>query len=281
VDLIGIIKENWRAGVEVLVLWILIYQTYRVFRATRGARILVGLTVVIILMTLASQVLDLKVIEWIIKSAAAVLAFALLIIFQPELRNGLARLGSTNLFSFSTSQQKIFLDALTEAVMKLSKKRFGALFAIERGIELSEYERTGVVIDSALSVELVATVFHPKTALHDGGMILKKERIASAACIFPVSQKQLSDRSLGLRHRAGFGITEETDAVAVIVSEETGAISIVVEEKIYRNLSEDEFREKLEEIFLIHGEVHKEMAAEELDGENRRSNSGDRDQISD
>jgi diadenylate cyclase len=281
VDLIGIIKENWRAGVEVLVLWILIYQTYRVFRATRGARILVGLTVVIILMTLASQVLDLKVIEWIIKSAAAVLAFALLIIFQPELRNGLARLGSTNLFSFSTSQQKIFLDALTEAVMKLSKKRFGALFAIERGIELSEYERTGVVIDSALSVELVATVFHPKTALHDGGMILKKERIASAACIFPVSQKQLSDRSLGLRHRAGFGITEETDAVAVIVSEETGAISIVVEEKIYRNLSEDEFREKLEEIFLIHGEVHKEMAAEELDGEDRRSNSGDRDQISD
>jgi diadenylate cyclase len=281
VDLIGIIKENWRAGVEVLVLWILIYQTYRVFRATRGARILVGLTVVIILMTLASQILDLKVIEWIIKSAAAVLAFALLIIFQPELRNGLARLGSTNLFSFSTSQQKIFLDALTEAVMKLSKKRFGALFAIERGIELSEYESTGVVIDSALSVELVATVFHPKTALHDGGMILKKERIASAACIFPVSQKQLSDRSLGLRHRAGFGITEETDAVAVIVSEETGAISIVVEEKIYRNLSEDEFREKLEEIFLIHGEVHKEMAAEELDGEDRRSNSGDRDQISD
>ena len=280
-DLIGIIKENWRAGVEVLVLWILIYQTYRVFRATRGARILVGLTVVIILMTLASQTLDLKVIEWIIKSAAAVLAFALLIIFQPELRNGLARLGSTNLFSFSTSQQKIFLDALTEAVMKLSKKRFGALFAIERGIELSEYESTGVVIDSALSVELVATVFHPKTALHDGGMILKKERIASAACIFPVSQKQLSDRSLGLRHRAGFGITEETDAIAVIVSEETGAISIVVEEKIYRNLSEDEFREKLEEIFLIHGEVYKEMAAEELDGEDRRSNSGDRDQISD
>ena len=107
-DLIGIIKENWRAGVEVLVLWILIYQTYRVFRATRGARILVGLTVVIILMTLASQVLDLKVIEWIIKSAAAVLAFALLIIFQPELRNGLARLGSTNLFSFRRASRKSF-----------------------------------------------------------------------------------------------------------------------------------------------------------------------------
>jgi diadenylate cyclase len=281
VDLIEFFKDNWRAGVEVLVLWILIYQIYRVFRATRGARILVGLTVVIILMTLASQILDLKVIEWIIKSAAAILAFALLIIFQPELRNGLARLGSANLFSFSTSQQKVFLETLTEAVMRLSKKRFGALFAIERGIELDEYESTGVTIDSVLSVELVATIFHPKTALHDGGMILKKERIASASCIFPVSQKQLSDRSLGLRHRAGFGITEETDAVAVIVSEETGAISIVVEGSIHRNLSEDEFREKLDEIFLINGEIHKEMAPEELDGENRRSGSGDRDQISD
>ncbi|MDB4713247.1 diadenylate cyclase CdaA [bacterium] len=280
-DLIEFFKDNWRAGVEVLVLWILIYQIYRVFRATRGARILVGLTVVIILMTLASQILDLKVIEWIIKSAAAILAFALLIIFQPELRNSLARLGSANLFSFSTSQQKVFLETLTEAVMRLSKKRFGALFAIERGIELDEYESTGVTIDSVLSVELVATIFHPKTALHDGGMILKKERIASASCIFPVSQKQLSDRSLGLRHRAGFGITEETDAVAVIVSEETGAISIVVEGSIHRNLSEDEFREKLDEIFLINGEIHKEMAPEELDGENRRSGSGDRDQISD
>ncbi|MDB4384369.1 MAG: diadenylate cyclase CdaA [Akkermansiaceae bacterium] len=280
-DLIEFFKDNWRAGVEVLVLWILIYQIYRVFRATRGARILVGLTVVIILMTLASQILDLKVIEWIIKSAAAILAFALLIIFQPELRNGLARLGSANLFSFSTSQQKVFLETLTEAVMRLSKKRFGALFAIERGIELDEYESTGVTIDSVLSVELVATIFHPKTALHDGGMILKKERIASASCIFPVSQKQLSDRSLGLRHRAGFGITEETDAVAVIVSEETGAISIVVEGSIHRNLSEDEFRKKLDEIFLINGEIHNEMAPEKLDGENRRSGSGDRDQISD
>lgn len=170
-DPIEFFKDNWRAGVEVLVLWILIYQIYRIFRATRGARILVGLTVVIIMMTLASQILDLKVIEWIIKSAAAILAFALLIIFQPELRNGLARLGSANLFSFSTSQQKVFLETLTEAVMRLSKKRFGALFAIERGISLDEYESTGVTIDSALSVELVVTIFHPKTALHDGGMI--------------------------------------------------------------------------------------------------------------
>ena len=165
--------------------------------------------------------------------------------------------------------------------MKLSKKRFGALFAIERGISLEEFERTGVTIDSVLSVELVATIFHPKTALHDGGMILKKERIASASCIFPVSQQDLSDRSLGLRHRAGFGISEETDAVAVIVSEETGAISIVVEGKIFRNLSGEEFREKLEEIFISHGEKTEEMDPQELDGKAGGTRSSDRDLVSD
>jgi diadenylate cyclase len=281
VNLIEPLRDHWRAGVEILVLWILIYQVYRVFRATKGVPILVGLAAVVILLTLASQILELKVIEWIIKSAAAILAFALLIIFQPELRNGLARLGSANLFSFSRTPQKVFLETLAESVVKLSKKRFGALFAIERGIDLEDYESTGVTIDSVLSVELVATIFHPQTALHDGGLILKKERVASASCIFPVSQKELSDRSLGLRHRAGFGISEEADAVAIIVSEETGAISIVVEGKIFRNLSEDEFRRKLEDIFLPHGEAIKEVVPEQLEGEDRRSGPRDRDMVSD
>ncbi len=280
-NFIELLNTHWRAAVEIVVLWVLIYQIYRVFRATRGARILVGLAVVVIIFTLASQVLELKVIEWIIKSAAAILAFALLIIFQPELRSGLARLGSANLFSFSTTQQTAFLELLTESVVRLSKKRFGALFAIERSISLKDFESTGVLIDSVLSVELVTTIFHPKTALHDGGLILKKERIASASCIFPVSQKDLSDRSLGLRHRAGFGISEETDAVAIIVSEETGAISIVVDGKIYRNLTEDEFREKLEEIFITHGEKTEDNDPDELDREDSDPSAGDRDLVSD
>ncbi len=280
-NLIDFLSTHWRAAVEILLLWILIYQIYRAFRATRGARILVGLALVILLLTLASQLLQLKVIEWIIKSAAAILAFALLIIFQPELRSGLAKLGSAGLFSFSTTQQKVFLELLTESVVKLSKKRFGALFAIERGISLEEFESTGVPIDGVLSVELVATIFHPKTALHDGGMILKKERIASAACIFPVSQKTLSDRSLGLRHRAGFGISEESDAVAIIVSEETGAISIVEDGEISHNLSARQFREKLEEIFITHGEKTQETDSEELDGKTSSSRASDRDLVSD
>lgn len=278
---IELFQEHWRAATEIGVLWLLIYQIFRVFRSTRGARILIGLAVVVIVLTLASQLLELKVIEWIIKSAAAILAFGLLIIFQPELRNALARLGSTNLFSFSTRHQQEFLDALADAVVKLSNKRFGALFAIERNISLENYESTGVTIDAQLSVELVTTIFHPKTSLHDGGMILSQERVEAAGCIFPVSQKELSDRALGLRHRAGFGISEDTDAVAIVVSEETGAISILVDGKMLRDLSEADFRKKLEDIFLSHGQSSEEMVREELDVENGGSGSGDRDLVSD
>lgn len=278
---IELFQEHWRAATEIGVLWLLIYQIFRVFRSTRGARILIGLAVVVIVLTLASQLLELKVIEWIIKSAAAILAFGLLIIFQPELRNALARLGSTNLFSFSTRHQQEFLDALADAVVKLSNKRFGALFAIERNISLENYESSGVTIDAQLSVELVTTIFHPKTSLHDGGMVLSQERVEAAGCIFPVSQKELSDRALGLRHRAGFGVSEETDAVAIVVSEETGAISIIVDGKMLRDLSEADFRKKLEDIFLSHGQSSEEMVREELDVENGGSGSGDRDLVSD
>jgi len=281
VSAIELFQEHWRAATEIGVLWLLIYQILRVFRSTRGARILIGLAVVVIVLTLASQLLELKVIEWIIKSAAAILAFGLLIIFQPELRNALARLGSTNLFSFSTRHQQEFLDALSDAVVKLSNKRFGALFAIERNISLENYESTGVTIDAQLSVELVTTIFHPKTSLHDGGMVLSQERVEAAGCIFPVSQKELSDRALGLRHRAGFGISEDTDAVAIVVSEETGAISILVDGKMLRDLSEADFRKKLEDIFLSHGQSSEEMVREELDVENGGSGSGDRDLVSD
>jgi len=281
VSAIELFQEHWRAATEIGVLWLLIYQTFRVFRSTRGARILIGLAVVVIVLTLASQLLELKVIEWIIKSAAAILAFGLLIIFQPELRNALARLGSTNFFSFSTRHQQEFLDALADAVVKLSNKRFGALFAIERNISLENYESTGVTIDAQLSVELVTTIFHPKTSLHDGGMVLSQERVEAAGCIFPVSQKELSDRALGLRHRAGLGISEDTDAVAIVVSEETGAISILVDGKMLRDLSEADFRKKLEDISLSHGQSSEEMVREELDVENGGSGSGGRDLVSD
>lgn len=274
-------QEHWRSAVEILILWVFIYQAYRAFRATRGARILVGLAVILVALTLASQLLQLEVIGFIITRAAVVAALALLIIFQPELRNALAKLGSSRLFSFNTTQQEKFIDALSEAVGQLSKKRFGALFALERAVGLKDHIETGVKLDAEMSSELALTIFHPKTALHDGGVVLSSERIVAAACVFPVSQSEIRDRSMGLRHRAAIGLTEVSDAVTVVVSEETGAVSLCVDGRIERNLEAEEFHLRLEEIFLSDEAEAEEVVREELDSEDRLAPAGDRPLVSD
>ena len=286
--MLDFLQEHWRSAVEILILWVFIYQLYRTFRATRGARILVGLAMIFVVLTLASQLLQLEVMQFIITRVAVVAALALLIIFQPELRSALARLGSSRLWSFTITQQEEFLGTVGDAVWQLSKKRFGALFAIERSIDLKEHVETGVRIDGALSSELALTIFHPKTALHDGGVVLSGERIVAASCVFPVSQSEIRDRSLGLRHRAAIGLSEESDAVTIVVSEETGAVSICVDGKIELNLDEEEFRERLEDIFLSDRDVEndeeenaEEVVREELDAQDGLAPGGDRSLVSD
>ncbi len=276
------VKANWRNGVEILVLAVGIYQIYRAFRATRGARILVGLVVLLVGLTLLLRFFEFSVISWILTRAAILLVVALPIIFQPEIRNALARLGSSRFFSFSNKAQLDFMESLDEAVVALSKKRVGALFAIERDISLRQFQETGVALNAEFSPELAMTIFFPKSPLHDGGVILANQRLASAACVFPVSQRELSDRSIGLRHRAAIGVTEESDCVAVIVSEETGAISICMEGKLERNLGEEKFRARMAEIFLSNNDKTDEKGPEkELVPEDRVAAAGDRDLVSD
>jgi len=275
------VKEHWRDGVEILILAICIYQIYRAFRATRGAQILVGLGLILVVLTLVSQVFKFQVIGWIITRAAALLAFALLVIFQPELRNALARLGSSKWFSFSSTRRVAFLERFADAVIALSKKRIGAIFAVQRSISLKPHLETGVSLDASFSPELAMTVFFPKSPLHDGGMIIADDRVAAAGCVFPVSQRELSDRSLGLRHRAAIGLSEESDAVIVVVSEETGSISICVDGELQRNLGEKLFREKLADIFLPDTSNDEDSPDEKLDREDSVPAARDRDLVSD
>ncbi len=282
------LQEHWRSAVEILILWVFIYQIYRTFRATRGARILVGLAMIFVALTLASQLLQLEVMQFIITRVAVVAALALLIIFQPELRMALARLGSSRLWSFNITQQEEFLSSVADAVWQLSKKRYGALFAIERSIGLKDQIETGVEINGDLSSELALTIFHPKTALHDGGVVLSGERIVAASCVFSVSQTEIGDRSMGLRHRAAIGLTEESDAVSIVVSEETGAVSICVDGRIERNMDEDGFRDRLEEIFLSdregdsdEQEATEEVVPEQLDTQDSVAPGSDRSLVSD
>ena len=275
------IIDHWRDGIEILLLAFCIYQIYKAFRATRGAQILVGLGTVLVVLTFISTIFKFVVISWIIKGAAAVLALALIVIFQPELRNGLARLGSNRLFSFSNKQRLAFLERFADAVINLSKKRIGALFAIQRGISLKEHLDSGVVLDARFSQELAMSIFYPKSPLHDGGMIIADDRVAGAACVFPVTERQMQDRSTGLRHRAAIGLTERTDAIAVAVSEETGGISICENGVLQRNLTEKQFREKLAEIFLAGKPTHETEPGSQLDRKGPLPPAGDSDLVSD
>jgi diadenylate cyclase len=275
------LQDPWRNAIEILLLAACIYQIYRAFRATRGAQILVGLGTILVVLTLVSTIFKFQVMQWIITRAAALLAFALIVIFQPELRNGLARLGSNRLFSFSSKRRLAFLERFADAVINLSKKRVGALFAIQRGISLKEHLESGVVLDAQFSPELAMAVFYPKAPLHDGGMIIADDRVAGAACVFPVTEREMQDRSTGLRHRAAIGLTERTDAIAVVVSEETGGISICENGVLQRNLTEKQFREKIAEIFFSGKPSHETEPVEKLDRKDPLSPSGDRDLVSD
>ncbi len=257
---------HWRHAIEIVILWVIIFNTYRYFRATRGARIFTALVGFYIGMTLLSGWLDLTVIGWLLKYVSVILAIALIIIFQPELRRALAELGSHRFFSSINERARAeFADRLIEIVESLSRKRIGALIAIERGIDLKQYLETGTEMDCLFTPEIVYTVFYSGTTLHDGGMIVRigDERIAGAGCVFPLNQRELSDQSIGLRHRASMGITEESDAIALVVSEETGAISVSIAGKLERNLSETELRERLNGL-LSNQEIEE---VEEEDGE--------------
>src|SRR6266853_1183599 len=278
-ELVQLWFKSWRSIIEIILLSVGIYYGYLYFRGTRGAKVLTGLAIVFLTLTLISTLLNLVVIGWLVRSFSVFLAVALLVIFQPELRRGLAALGGHPIFSL-TSEKRETVHDLSEAVTQLANKQFGALIAIERDTSIRVYEETGVIIDGEFSVELILAIFHPKAALHDGGVIVRNGRIAAAACIFPVSQRETLDRSLGLRHRAGLGITEESDAVAVVISEETGGISICHRRRIERNFTPETFRQRIGEI-LLQSSYDEETDSEKLAGEDHLTPPRDHALVSD
>jgi diadenylate cyclase len=271
------LNESWSSGVEILILAVVLYYSYLYLRGTHGARILIGLALVFLTLTLVSQLLNLMVIGWILKSFSVFLAIALVIIFQPELRRALTQLGSHRFFT-SAFEERETIEGITDTVFELASKGFGALLAIEREISLKSFSETGVLLDSEYSKELVLTIFQPKTVLHDGGLIMRGDRIVSAACIFPLTQREDLDRNLGLRHRAGLGLSEESDAVTIVVSEETGQVSICHSGLIERNLSLDKFRQRLSQL-LLHDKYERDHP-QQLESESGVPDSGIRPLVS-
>jgi diadenylate cyclase len=242
--------QHWKDALEILILAVGIYYAYVGLRGTRGLRVLTGLGAVVLGLVLLSQIFGLEVISWLLQRISAVVILSLVVIFQPELRRILAQLGSHRIFGTQRENTEI-VEVIAQTAFDLSSRNLGALVAIERGTDIQSHIESGVSLDSKLSPELIVSIFHPKTPLHDGGLIVRGDRIVSAGCIFPVSQRQDIDRNLGLRHRAALGLAEESDAVVLVVSEETNAVSLCVGGRIERDFSPTSFRSRLSELLLM------------------------------
>lgn len=235
------LEQVWRPALEIFILATGIFWAFRFIKGTRGAQMLTGLLALLLFLTIITWFLDLKVLNILLNQFFAVLALALVVIFQPELRRMLAELGTLPVF-VSTRQQRENIEDIVQAADRLSPVKIGALLAIERNQQLAEVVEGGIPINADLTPEMLETIFFPNNAIHDGGVLVRENRILRAACIFPLTNRQDLSKSLGTRHRAAIGLTEETDAIAVVVSEETGAISYAHRGQLTWNVSVEELR---------------------------------------
>jgi diadenylate cyclase len=239
--MLEIVLKYWRDGLEILILTVGIYYVFRFIRGTRGAPVVTGFLVVLLAFVLVSFLLNLRELQYLLGAFSAAFVVAVLIIFQPELRRMLAELGNLPLFT-TAHEQRENIEVIIQTVERLSEVRIGALIAIEQSIHLQEAVESGIPVDCQATPEMLETIFFPNNAIHDGGVTIKGDRIAYAACIFPLTQRQDLNKSLGTRHRAAIGLSEETDAVVVVVSEETGAISHAFKGQLVRGVSLEELR---------------------------------------
>ena len=252
----NLIQSPWRAALEILILTVGIYYSFRFVRGTRGAPVVTGFLVVLLTFVLVTFLLNLKVLQYLLGAFTAYFSLGILVIFQPELRRMLAELGNLPLFA-TAHEQRENIEVIIQTVERLSEVRIGALIAIEQSIQLQEAVESGMVVDCEATPEMLETIFFPNNAIHDGGVIIKGDRIAYAACIFPLTQRQDLSKSLGTRHRAAIGLAEETDAVVVAVSEETGAISYAHKGQLTRGASVEELRAFLTSVLVRAPRSHK------------------------
>jgi diadenylate cyclase len=239
----------WRPVLEILILMVGIYHVLRFIRGTRGAPVVTGFMVVLLAFVLVSFLLKLKVLQYLLWSFSGFFILAVLVIFQPELRRLLAELGNLPLFA-TAHEQRENIEVLIQTVERLADVKIGALIAIEQSIRLQEAVESGIVVDCEATPEMLETIFFPNNAIHDGGVILKGDRIAFAACIFPLTQRQDLNKSLGTRHRAAIGLSEETDAVVVVISEETGAVSYAYRGQLVKGVTLEELRAFLTSVLV-------------------------------
>ena len=242
-------QAGWRPALEILILAVGVYYALRFVRGTRGAPVVWGFFVVLLSLVVVSYLLKLRVLQYFLGGFSAFFVLAVLVIFQPELRRMLAELGNLPLFG-TAHEQRENIEVIIQTVERLADVRIGALIAVEQSIQLQRAVESGIAVDCEATPEMLETIFFPNNAIHDGGVIIKGDRIAFAACIFPLTQRQDLNKSLGTRHRAAIGLSEETDALVVVVSEETGAVSYAYKGQLMRGITLEELRAFLTSVLV-------------------------------
>jgi diadenylate cyclase len=252
IELVRSIQVQPIAFLDIFLTALLIYGLLSLIRGTRAVRLVIGVTVLYGIYVLA-QILGLQLLSQILQAGAVVGLIALVVVFQPELRRGLERIGRFGSLGWllAPGTRRAFervAGAVSQAAAALGEQKIGALIVIERETGLTDSAETGVTLDARLSLELLETIFTPRSPLHDGAVIIRHDRVVSAGVVLPLSESGTYRERFGTRHRAALGISEQTDAVVVVVSEETGQISLVERGRIVRNLDEDRLRRALVEL---------------------------------
>ncbi|HUZ01398.1 MAG TPA: diadenylate cyclase CdaA [Thermomicrobiaceae bacterium] len=246
-----------RAAVDILSVALIFFWVLWVAQGTRATQLIRGLAILIIGVGVVANILDLSTLKWLLAKTFPALVVAVPIVFQPELRRALEQLGHTGAWlkpAFSSqneSELERTVEEISRATAQLARHRYGALIIIERDTGLQDYVDRGVPLDATLTRQLLINIFYPNSPLHDGAAIVRYDRILAASCVLPLSDNVATGGQLGTRHRAGMGITEESDAIAVIVSEETGQISVANNGRLYRNLDPERLRRVLRTLLRL------------------------------
>lgn len=246
-DLIRLL--NWRDVLDIAIVSVVLYRLLIIIKGTKAAQMLIGVLMILIA-SVVSGYLPLYTLDWLLQGFWTYIMIALIIIFQPEIRRTLAKIGETPLLKAFTSAEELKgLEEIVRASVSMANKKVGALIAIERDTDLKDFVEIGTPLDAKVSKEILVSIFHPTSPIHDGAVVIRGNRIVAAGCFLPISPAQEISKAIGTRHRAAIGLTEETDAIALIVSEETGMISMAMAGTLETHLDMGSLRDKLTELF--------------------------------
>lgn len=250
-SIIHVSQFSWLDVVDILIVAFIVYQLLQFIRGTHAVQMALGGLVLVILYW-ASQWFNLETVNWLLRTFLPYVVFGIIVVFQTEIRKVLAHLGKTPLLgAFATTRTEEVIDEIVLAATTLAAQRTGAILVIEREMGLRSYIETGIALDALLTYDLLISIFNPGTPLHDGAVVIQGNRVAAAACFLPLTVNPALSRELGSRHRAAIGVTEDTDALAVVVSEETGGISVVVGGNIRRNVDGRALKQALLEVLEV------------------------------